>query len=494
MRLMRNLIALLLFAVASPLAAQDDLLTGLVKGEDGKPIIGARVEVISVETQITRSQVTDAKGRYTMQFPDGGGLYLMRVTYIGLEDWVNRVERSGSEELILTNITMKPKAIVLAGITASANRGTPSEQVGGDVSTNMTQDQLNRLPLPDMDPATLASLAAGVIATSDSSGRAGFSVAGMSDLLNQITLNGVVIGGDGTLIVPEDGVRMTQVTTNTFDASRGGFAGGQVNMQTARGNNRKQGQFTYTLDNNKLQVASSVNTVPFSIHRLGGSFGGPIINNKLFYNISGSANQTTRYRFALANDALSAQRSGVALDSIQRFLVILQNGFNFPVTNQLGDYAEHSDSYSMQGRLDWNILQRQGQQQTLSLNYTQSIAGVDSAQLSTLALSQYGGDTENNNRLGSLSLSSRFANNWTNNVNLSFSEGWSDAVPFVNMPVGTVRVRSEFEDGTSQTSSLRFGGNPSMPNESYNRSITAKEDLSLLMPVGGQIHRLKVGG
>ncbi|MGH7449185.1 MAG: carboxypeptidase-like regulatory domain-containing protein, partial [Longimicrobiales bacterium] len=64
---------LLLLAVAGPAAGQEaDILTGRVTGVDGKPVVGARVEVVSAETEITRSVLTDRNGRYLIQFPDGG--------------------------------------------------------------------------------------------------------------------------------------------------------------------------------------------------------------------------------------------------------------------------------------------------------------------------------------------------------------------------------------------------------------------------------------
>jgi hypothetical protein len=59
---------------------------------------------------------------------------------------------------------------------------------------------------------------------------------------------------------------------------------------------------------------------------------------------------------------------------------------------------------------------------------------------------------------------------------------------------GPVRVTSDFEDGTRRRASLVFGGNRSMPTEAYTRDLQLSNDLSLLQPIGNQIHRLKVGG
>jgi len=498
MRYFRALFALVLLVAAVPAAAQQDILTGRVTSEDGKPVIGARVEVISAETEISRSVVTDGNGRYMIVFPDGGGRYVMRITFLGLQDHTQAVVRNDAEELLLTNVVMKARAIALEAISVTAQRPPPSQGGTGEQSTELPQELLSRLPLPDLDPSTLALMAAGVVGTgADSlSGRMGFSVGGMSDLLNQITLDGVVLGGDGSLGVPEEGVRRTQVTTSTFDASRGGFAGGQVSMQTARGNNRSAGSLSYRLDDDALQMTASASSNPFTRHNLGGSWGGPLIRNRLFYNTSFQVSRNTNYMFALSpNDPLAAQRSGVTPDSISRFIGILQQDHGFQdVLGQTGSYTQPNSDYRLQGRLDWNILQRQGTSQTLSLSYNTNINDQENTRISTVDLTEHGGESERNNQLARLSLASRWGTNWTNNLTLSFSENWSEQLPYDTLPEGRVRVTSDFEDGTRATNTLVFGGNRSMPTTAYSRDIQFSNDLSFLLPVGMQIHRLKVGG
>ena len=56
-----------------------DIITGKVTGPNGEPIAGARIEVMSIETQVTRFRTTNEKGQYTLLYPDGGGSY--RVTF-----------------------------------------------------------------------------------------------------------------------------------------------------------------------------------------------------------------------------------------------------------------------------------------------------------------------------------------------------------------------------------------------------------------------------
>ncbi|HSJ16333.1 MAG TPA: TonB-dependent receptor [Longimicrobiales bacterium] len=492
--LLLMLAVLLLVPVA--LAAQEaDVLTGRITGPDGRALSGARVEAISAETEITRSGVTDGNGRYMIIFPDGGGRYLLRISYLGMADQVLTVTRDG-EELLVVNAAMTTEAIPLDAIEARARRPLPGRGETGEQATALSQELVNRLPLPDLDPATLALLAAGVTATTaDSlSGRMGFSVAGMSDLLNQVTLDGVILG-EGGLGVPEEGVRRTQVTTSTFDASRGGFAGGQVAMTTARGTNRAGGALTYRLDDDALQASSAPTANAFTRHNVGGSWGGPLLRNRLFYNASFQLTRNTSHRFALtAGDPLATQRSGVSADSIARFLSILDGGLGMPVAGQTGAYDQLSRDLRLQGRADWSAVQRATMSQTLSLRFNYNRNDQDSAQIRTLDLLQHGGAVERDNRLAAVSLTSRFGTSWTNTLNASYSESWNDQLPYVEMPEGRVRVTSEFEDGTRGTSSLVFGGNRSMPSEVYSRDLQLSDDVSLLLPIGAQLHRLKLGG
>lgn len=493
-RLLLLIVGSLLLLPGRAAAQGADVLTGRVLDTEGRPVVGARVEAISVESEISRSTLTNAEGRYLILFPDGGGRYVLRITFLGMADVVRTLVREAEEELLVADVTMQPQAIQLESMVVRAQLPAPGAARAGEESTALPQELLNRLPLPDLDPATLALLAEGVIATELDSltGRPGFSVAGMSELLNQITLDGTVLR-NGAMGVPEEGVRLTQVTTSTFDASRGGFAGGQVSMTTARGFNRAAGSLSYRLADDALQANASPTTNAFTRHDLGGSWGGPIVRNKLFYNVSFQASRNVNHRFALAaDDPLAVQRSGVSVDSISRFLSIL-GGYGVPVEGQTGPYDQSRDDVRFQARIDWSIVQRRGQSHTASLRLNANMSADDSTRISALDLAQHGGDTERNQRMGSLSLNSRFGTNWTNTLRVSFSEGWSEALPYIEMPEGRVRITSDFEDGTRGTRSLVFGGNRSMPSESRGRDFQIANDVSFLLPIGHRIHRLKAG-
>ena len=478
------------------MAQTADLITGQVTRSDGSPLAGARVEVFSLELETSRSALTGSDGRYTILFPDGGGAYVVRVSFIGKQDMAVTLVRQGEEELLLQNLAMRPQAIEIEGFQVEGRMTPPALAQSGDQTTELSQDLLNRLPLPDLDPTTLALLAAGVVATDfDSiSGQMGFSVGGMSELLNEVTLDGISLG-DGGLQIPEEGIRRTQVTTSTFDVSRGGFAGGLVALTSARGSNRPGGALNWRFDNDALQMNSAAVTNGFSRQNLGGSWGSALVQNQLFYNVSFQASRNRNHRFALdGTDPLAAQRSGVVPDSIIRFLDILGQDRVLPTAGLTGPYSQVSDDLRLSGRLDWNIQQGSTSSHSLTTRFNLNLADQDSTRISPLDLAERGGDTERNSLLAAVTLNSRFRTTWTHRLTASAGRTTNATLPFTEMPEGRVRVTSEWEDGTRDVRTLTFGGNRGMPSDLRSTDLQISNELSFLQPVGSQIHRLKVGG
>jgi hypothetical protein len=491
-------LALVLLLPAGLAAQMADVLVGRVVGPDGQPLRDVQIEAVSLDTEVSRTVLTGANGRYTIIFPDGGGRYLLRVSYLGMADVLRAVFREGTEDLLIANFDLSPQAIALEAIQVRAQLPPPGRVAAGDRRITLPLEYVSRLPLPDQEPETLAELASGVIALDPDSlsGRGRFSVGGMSAELNQVRLDGAVVGEEaGGFGAPAEGIRATQVTTSSFDVARGGFAGGQVQLLSQRGNNRSAGSASYTVDDAALQVRTSPAATAATRHNLGGSWGGPVIENRLFYNLSFQLTRNLDHRFALAtHDALVAQRSGVAADSISRFLDIMAGRYGFTSAGATGAYNQRSNDVRLQGRVDWNITQSQARSQTLTVRANVNMNRQDSTRINVLDVSHHGGETVRDNVLVGMTLTSRMGQRWTNTLNASFGETQNDALPYIEMPEGQVRITSDFDDGTRGTRSVVFGGNRNMPTEAFNRDIQLSEELSLLLPIGStQIHRVKLG-
>ena len=78
-RRLLGIVVLVAMAAAHPADAQvgttTDIITGTVTGPDSQPLAGAVVTATSLETRVSRQRTTDARGRFTIVFPDGGGRY-----------------------------------------------------------------------------------------------------------------------------------------------------------------------------------------------------------------------------------------------------------------------------------------------------------------------------------------------------------------------------------------------------------------------------------
>jgi hypothetical protein len=484
---------LLMLATTVPAAArQTDVLMGRVTGPDGSPLAGVQVEALSVAMELSRGGVTDGSGRYLILYPDGGGLYVLRFRYLGMADTMVVAERHPDEELLLTNVRMRSQPIELAGIEVRAESAVGGS---GEEALALTRDLLLRLPLEDLQPETLARLAAGVLATTPDSltERLGISIGGMSEDLNLITLDGMSMG-ETPVDVPEEGVESAAVRTSTFDASQGGFAGGEVALRSTRGSNRSTGSLSYRLDDDALQFRATATSQAFTRHNLGGSWGGPLKRDRLFYNVSFQWTRNVNHRFALtAEDPLAAQRSGVNADSIGRFLSILDGYGAFPTENQTGAYQQLSNDFRLQTRVDWSAIERANQAHGVQLRLNTSLNDQDSTRINTLDLMQHGGDQERNVLQAAAKLTSRLGPRWTNTLDLMYRESWSEALPYIEMPQAQVRVTSDFDDGTRGSRTLVFGGNRAMPSNAFGRDVELANEIAVVLPVGEQVHRLKGG-
>src|SRR2546421_8178027 len=146
------LLALVLSLAASRAAAQvgttTDIITGTVVGPDSQPLAGALVQALSVETQISRHATTDARCRFTIVFPDGGGQYDLTVRFIGMAPASVSVARQGDEDRLVANVQMGGSAVALEAVTVSARRGSPpAARVGpGAGGRPISAGQRARLP------------------------------------------------------------------------------------------------------------------------------------------------------------------------------------------------------------------------------------------------------------------------------------------------------------------------------------------------------------
>ncbi|MBV9774044.1 MAG: carboxypeptidase regulatory-like domain-containing protein [Gemmatimonadetes bacterium] len=506
MRALRFILLLALLlpgALAAQVGVTTDILRGRVTGPGGEPVAGARVEATSAESGVTRGANTGQDGRYTITFPDGGGRYRIRVTRVGFSEAVTTVAREADEDVLVANVALGTAAVAIEGIEVRASRTPPPGRGdAGAQERTLSGAVLNRLPLENNDAATIAALTPGVVSVSQGDSldmRGAFSVAGQRTALNQVTLDGGSFasaltggqaGGGSPLGVPQEGVRATSVVTTTYDVARGQFAGGQVAITTRGGTNQVQGSFSYQLRDPTLQGNAGVSPLSgsFTQNRLSGGIGGPLIRNKLFYNLSFAVQRRTDDAVAIdPGDPAVLSVLGVSRDSVERFLSVLGSRYGLSALGQTGAYQRTGDALSLLGRVDYNLSDRH----TLMLRGNWSGFDQDSTRIGYLELKQNGGEMRSGGGGGMMSLTSRFGGGWINEVRASYNDDRRDMTPYVEIPEGRVRVTSLLSDGTRGVSTLAFGGDRSLPTITRERTLELSDELSWLFR---DTHRIKLGG
>jgi hypothetical protein len=496
------LAGLLLFPIAASgqVGATTDILRGRLVDEEGNPVAGAIVEAWSLESGVRRQTSSGRDGVYTLLFPDGGGSYRLRVTMIGRAPYEVEFRRIGDEEVLVHDVRLQARAVELGGVVAQGRRTLPPGRGDdGAITRGLDGALAERLPIQSTDPASIAALAPGVVSLpgADSlGGGGGFSIAGQRASQNQVTLDGAsfssMLGGGamgGGLGLPQEGMRSTQVITSTYDVARGHFSGGQVAMSTRSGPSIHQGSLSYGLGDSRLEGGGSRSDwmEGFQQNRLSGGVGGPIITDRLFYNLSFVAQRREEGMMALTPRSPSGYgRAGVHADSVSRFLDILDRVYGISPERQAGPYDRASDGMSVLGRVDFNLRARQ----TVSLRGFGSGSSTRGAFVGPLETIESGGDASGGMAGVIGTLTSQLGTSWINEARLSYTGQTQEMISHTSLPEARVRVSSMEESGESRVSSLVFGGDPFPPRSSSERTLEVANELSWL---AGPWHRLKLG-
>ncbi len=504
-RLRQSLLPLLL-CLAGPavlgaqVGASTDIITGIVKSPAGVPVENAQVEAQSTETQVTRRQRTNAQGKYTILFPDGGGTYRLTVRYIGFQPTTLTVTRNGDDDRIVRNITLgQSTAQTLARVEVRGQRRPQQGGPGGGPPAPGGSErvvdggQAARLPVDASDPTAIAALAPGVVLTgadtSGGGGAANFSVAGQSSQSNNVTLDGLSFAAG---FVPQDAIRGTRVVTNTYDVARGQFSGGQVSQTTRSGTNVIQGSLSYIGRYRDFTIEQGNTTGAFggafNQNQFGAGVGFPIVKDRLFFfgALQGRRRADLLPSLLAADDA-TRERLGVAPDSAGRFLGIVDR-FGVGAAGGVIDDNRNADNMTVLGRMDYSV----SDAHTLTLRGDWRLVDQTPTRVGSLALPQTGGTTENRGGGGSMVLSSRFGTAVVNELRAGLQLDNRSGTPFIQLPLGRVQILSDLSDGTQGFTTLQFGGSTSLLQRSDNSVFEATNETSLLLNEGK--HRVKIGG
>lgn len=299
--------AILLFVVSS-VTAQEPFgsIEGTVSDSQGAIIQNATVTVKNVATNAARTAATNESGQYrVLQLQPG--VYEVRVSAPSfkqtiLESVQVQVGQTAAVDISLqvggTNETITITDLSEAQIDRSDNT------VSGVVNTV----QIENLPLNGRNFLDLAQLQPGTEKVDGGNfdptkaNFTGVSIGGQAGRSTQITVDGgsVVDNVVGTTVqnFSQEIVQEFQIGLSNYSLSTGASASGSVNVVSRSGTNQFRGNaFGYFRDDkfaafpalkrldaaNDVPLAARSERVPFDRQQFGGTIGGPILKNKLFF-------------------------------------------------------------------------------------------------------------------------------------------------------------------------------------------------------------------
>ncbi|MEP7075211.1 MAG: TonB-dependent receptor, partial [Acidobacteriota bacterium] len=295
MRIILHLAVSIVFGCVFCLAVSaQDITSGTIQGtvsdEQGAAVPGATVEARNVGTNFTKTFTTDSDGRFTLlSIPPGS--YIVSISKTGFAKTnQENVELTVGRSISL-NITLKVSG-VSGEVTITA---TPTiDSVKTEASTTLNETAIGNTPILGRKFEDLLTLTPGVSITQGPDGDE-INFSGQRGIFNNVSLDGgdynngffgEQAGGQRAAVdISLEAVKEFQVIATGASAEFGRTAGGVINVISKSGTNDLHGSLFYFQRHKALTSNTSDGKPLQGFHReqFGGTVGGPIKRDKVFY-------------------------------------------------------------------------------------------------------------------------------------------------------------------------------------------------------------------
>lgn len=307
--MLKNLVfgVCLIGALASQLNAQIlyGSIVGNISDSSNAPIAGARVTVHNNDTGLSRETVTNESGGYS--FPDlASGTYEVSFTKEGF----TKVTRT-DVPVTINNTSRVDLALQVGAVNESVQVSAQAAALQTDrseVRAEISTKSLDSLPVPPgrnyqqlfrtlpgfAPPGNAHSI------PSNPTRALTFNVNGTSRSSNNTRIDGatstnVQLPWVSSYVPALESIETVNVVTNSFDAEQGLAGGAAINVQTKSGGNAIHGSaFEYHTNQNlkakPFFLPQGQSNPKLVSNQFGGTVGGPIRKDKIFYFLSYEGN------------------------------------------------------------------------------------------------------------------------------------------------------------------------------------------------------------
>ena len=269
-------------------------IQGTITDQSGAIIPNAQIVISSPETGYRHSLHTDSSGLYTIG-PLNPGTYVVTVTAAGFRQLqVTTVVKTGTATSGNFRLTVGATSETIQVNAGAVQLNTEQSGVSGVIS----QQQFESLPVGGRNLLNFAQLQPGVQLQAGGYADGGFdptkagysavSFSGISGRTTRILLDGQDVTDEtvGTTIfnISQGSVGEMQVNRSVADPSTDITSQGSVLASTRAGTNNFHGQLFYIFQDQRAGAATyEGGSNPFQRNQFGGSVGGPIMHDRLFF-------------------------------------------------------------------------------------------------------------------------------------------------------------------------------------------------------------------
>jgi len=476
----------------APVAAQSppETVRGRVIDDSSRALAGAVVTITRGPDRLVQTTMTGADGLYSSRFEPGTGDYLVHVASPGFRAARRRVQRLANERELVADFTLARDLAMLAAVKVTADKPVRAsnnispftvEPGASEAWSNGVNGRVTPGAAGDLN--AIAGTMPGVTMTPG-----GPSMLGAASSSNLTTLNGMALAG-GQL--PRAARMDTRVTGATFDPTRGGFSGANIDSRLSPGSRDFQRRNGYaTVDAPPLQMTDAIGRslgLVNSGFRASLGADGEAIRRILTYNVALDVGRTVSDPTTLlTGDAGAWNRSGVSPDSIAR-LTQVAGALGLPIGGAGAPNARRRETISWLGRLD------DVRDSLRTLTLTTYASGVREGALGfgPLAAPASGGE-QTERTFGGQFMHSQFVGPGyrvlTQN-RLGFSQVHQTTSPYLDLPGATVLVRSASDAAASDVAALQLGGNPWLATDDTRWTLEGSNET--IWNARGSKHRFK---
>ncbi|MBV8251539.1 MAG: TonB-dependent receptor [Chitinophaga sp.] len=359
------LLCLLILPLAMQAQVTTGSVTGTVKGPDGKGVEGASITLIHQPSGTRYMNRTLKNGSFTISSVRVGGPYVLRVDFVGFKTQTVEGFQVLLGEPYDVVVTMGADTKELSGVTInSVKRKGATEKSGA--ATVFDSRTLSTMPSFNRSITDFTKLSPQSNGDNGFAGRSGYynnlKVDG-ANLNNSFGLSTAPLPGGGAPPISLDAFDEISVNIAPVDVRQSGFTGAGINAVTKSGTNEFHGTvYGFYRDQSfngrnvgdiKLDQATASSRKTY-----GGSIGGPIIKNKLFFFLNGEyeMNSGARITNYVAQGSKNAGTpSSTPIDSLAKLADFLKKQYNYDPGAYDNFPTAAKNNYKYIAKLDWNI-------------------------------------------------------------------------------------------------------------------------------------------